>query len=132
MKNKFIQLSFVIVAILFICSSCQQSKSTDSEKTTAVGGDIDRSALHIKKLTRQLYKVLDAHNAKAPDRFEVTASKGGPNVVVVLIDDIGFGVSQAFGESINMPTLDRVAATGLEYNRFHTTALLFDLFKFFL
>ena len=43
--------------------------------------------------------------------------------MVVLIDDIGFGASQAFGGPINMPTLDKLAATGLKYNRFHTTAL---------
>jgi arylsulfatase len=40
---------------------------------------------------------LDARDAKAPPRFEVTAPKGAPNVVIVLIDDIGFGHSSAFG-----------------------------------
>ena len=44
-------------------------------------------------------------------------------MVVVLIDDIGFGASSAFGGPINMPTLEKVAKTGLKYNRFHTTAL---------
>jgi arylsulfatase len=46
-----------------------------------------------------------------------------PNVVVVLIDDIGFGHSSAFGGPIHMPTLERLASNGLKYNRFHTTAL---------
>jgi arylsulfatase A-like enzyme len=44
-------------------------------------------------------------------------------VVVVLIDDIGFGHSSAFGGPIKMPTLERLANNGLKYNRFHTTAL---------
>ena len=51
------------------------------------------------------------------------APKGAPNVVVVLLDDIGFGQSSAFGGPIKMPTLDQLAAEGLRYNNFHTTAL---------
>ena len=43
--------------------------------------------------------------------------------MIVLIDDIGFGHSSAFGGPINMPTLEKLAANGLKYNRFHTTAL---------
>jgi arylsulfatase len=48
---------------------------------------------------------------------------GAPNVLVVLIDDCGFGASSAFGGPINTPTAERLAAGGLKYNRFHTTAL---------
>ncbi len=48
---------------------------------------------------------------------------GAPNVVIILIDDMGFGASSAFGGPINMPTLERVADEGLKYSRFHTTAL---------
>src|SRR5678810_1232056 len=72
---------------------------------------------------RQTYKELDARNAQPPKRWQVTAPEGAPNVVVVLIDDMGFGASSAFGGPINMPTLEKVAKTGLKYNRFHTTAL---------
>ncbi|MGH7427241.1 MAG: sulfatase-like hydrolase/transferase, partial [Candidatus Methylomirabilaceae bacterium] len=61
--------------------------------------------------------------AKAPPRFEVKAPKGAPNVVIVLIDDIGFGHAGTFGGPISMPTLDAIANNGLRYNRFHTTAL---------
>jgi arylsulfatase len=53
----------------------------------------------------------------------VKAPKDAPNVVIVLIDDIGFGHSSAFGGPIQMPTLEKMAANGLKYNRFHTTAL---------
>ena len=49
--------------------------------------------------------------------------EGAPNVVIILIDDMGFGASSAFGGPINMPTLERVANEGLKYTRFHTTAL---------
>src|SRR4029434_5562178 len=86
-------------------------------------GDMDRTVLPIPEPKRQTYKELDARNAKAPARWEVKAPQGAPNIVIVLIDDIGFGSSSAFGGPIKMPTLEKLAATGLKYNRFHTTAL---------
>jgi arylsulfatase A-like enzyme len=46
-----------------------------------------------------------------------------PNVLVILIDDAGFGCSSAFGGPCHTPTAERLAATGLKFNRFHTTAL---------
>ncbi len=50
-------------------------------------------------------------------------SKGAPNIVLILLDDTGFGQYSTFGGGIPSPTLDRLAAEGLRYNRFHTTAL---------
>jgi arylsulfatase A-like enzyme len=49
--------------------------------------------------------------------------KGAPNVLVILIDDTGFGASSAFGGPVNTPTAEKLAAGGLKYTRFHTTAL---------
>ncbi|MBL7847043.1 MAG: arylsulfatase [Cyclobacteriaceae bacterium] len=51
------------------------------------------------------------------------APEGAPNVIVILIDDMGFGVSEAFGGPVSTPTMDKLATNGLKYNRFHTTAL---------
>ena len=48
---------------------------------------------------------------------------GAPNVLIVLLDDVGFGASSAFGGPCATPTAERLAASGLKYNRFHTTAL---------
>jgi arylsulfatase A-like enzyme len=48
---------------------------------------------------------------------------GAPNVLIILIDDAGFGSSSAFGGPCNTPSFDRLAADGLKYTRFHTTAL---------
>ncbi|NJK37277.1 MAG: arylsulfatase [Oscillatoriales cyanobacterium RM1_1_9] len=53
----------------------------------------------------------------------VEAEADAPNVLLVLIDDAGFGASSTFGGSIATPVLDRLAENGLRYNRFHTTAL---------
>ncbi len=91
--------------------------------TTVSAQQIDRTVLPVKEPTYPESTVLDARDAKPPPRFEVKAPPSAPNVVIVLLDDVGFAASSAFGGPINMPTLDKLAATGLRYNRFHTTAL---------
>jgi arylsulfatase len=48
---------------------------------------------------------------------------GAPNVIVILLDDVGFGQTSTFGGSIPTPQIDRLAAQGIKYNRFHTTAI---------
>ncbi len=53
----------------------------------------------------------------------VPAPKGAPNILLVMTDDGGFGASSTFGDAIPTPTFDKLAARGLKYNRFHTTAL---------
>jgi len=53
----------------------------------------------------------------------VAAPKGAPNVLLILIDDTGFGQFSTFGGGVPSPTMDKLAADGLRYNRFHTTAL---------
>jgi arylsulfatase A-like enzyme len=85
--------------------------------------EFDRSVLPIKEPVRKTYTELDVRNATAPARFNITAPKGAPNVVVILIDDMGFGVSEAFGGPVTTPSMDKLADNGLKYNRFHTTAL---------
>jgi arylsulfatase A-like enzyme len=71
---------------------------------------------------------LTTYDAKDPDTKyppieRLLPPKGAPNVLVVLIDDVGFGASSAFGGPCHTPTAERLAANGLRYNRFHTTAL---------
>src|SRR5512132_4433579 len=71
---------------------------------------------------------LVTYDAKDPDTSfppiePLRPPAGAPNVLVVLIDDTGFGASSAFGGPVNTPTAERLAAQGLKYNRFHTTAL---------
>jgi arylsulfatase A-like enzyme len=66
---------------------------------------------------------LSAKDSKSDFPQPVEAPKGAPNIVVVILDDVGFGASRAFGGPINTPTLDRLAQRGLRYTQFHTTAL---------
>ena len=62
-------------------------------------------------------------NSKDSEPFfppAVTAPEGAPNVLLVMLDDVGFGATSAFGGIIERPRLDALAAEGLRYNRFHT------------
>lgn len=119
---KHISILFLLALILNGCQPPQDKGSANETATTGSDG-LDRTVLPIKEPTYPENTELDARNAKAPPRFEVKAPDKAPNVVIVLIDDIGFGHSSAFGGPINMPTLEKLAANGLKYNRFHTTAL---------
>ena len=92
--------------------------------TAAVADDgLDRTNLPIQAPVRPPVTELDARKAKAPAPFKIDAPKGAPNVVIVLIDDIGFGTANCFGGPIATPTLDKLSKGGLRYNQFHTTAL---------
>jgi len=110
----------ILLAGIILCSCVQ--KKADQPVIISEDG-MDRSILPIREPIRPTYKELDVRNATAPPRFEVKAPEGAPNVVVILIDDMGFGVSEAFGGPVTTPTMDNLAANGLKYNRFHTTAL---------
>jgi arylsulfatase len=84
---------------------------------------LDRTHLPIPEPAVPPITELDARKATPPPRFEVKAPANAPNVLIVLIDDMGFGQSSAFGGPVHMPTVERLASNGLRYNHFHTTAL---------
>src|SRR5262249_17048783 len=65
----------------------------------------------------------DARTASAPQQPMLHAPEGVPNVVIVLLSDMGSGIPSAFGGCVDMPTTDRLAKNGLRYNHMHTTAL---------
>ena len=76
----------------------------------------------------QIHHGLTTYDAKDQDTTfppirQVMPPEGAPNVVIVLLDDAGFGSSSAFGGPCETPTFERLAASGLRYDRFHTTAL---------
>jgi arylsulfatase len=71
---------------------------------------------------------LTTYDAKDPDANfppiePLRPPKGAPNVLIVLLDDVGFGASSAFGGPCHTPVAERLAANGLKYTRFHTAAL---------
>src|SRR3982750_3945417 len=58
-----------------------------------------------------------------PKISQLRPPKGAPNVLIILIDDVGYGSSSAFGGPCQTPNAEKLAAGGLRYRRFHTTAL---------
>ena len=84
-----------------------------------------RSRLPMPNTIRQDFVNFDAKSpdTKFPPIEQLRPPKGAPNVLIVLIDDAGFGASSAFGGPCQTPTLEHLAKEGLKYTRFHTTAL---------
>ncbi|MFN5066239.1 MAG: arylsulfatase [Aphanizomenon sp.] len=84
-----------------------------------------RDILPIPDITPPGLTTFDAKDpdTKYPPIVPLRPPEGAPNVLIVLLDDVGFGASSAFGGPINTLTAERLAANGLLYNRFHTTAL---------
>ena len=86
---------------------------------------MDRTALPIPDPEQEAPTVLDARDPAATFApiEPLRPPAGAPNVLIVLIDDCGFGAASAFGGPCATPAAERLAAAGLKFNRFHTTAL---------
>ena len=120
MKTKIIYL-ILLSGILLSCNN-----SSNEQSITALSQDerkIDRTILPIEPLALAKVTVMDARDAEKPEPFAVKAPDGAPNVVVILIDDIGYGATAPFGGAINTPTFEKLASNGLKFNRFHSTSL---------
>jgi arylsulfatase A-like enzyme len=90
--------------------------------------DNGHDARQVLPIPDRAYGGTITYDAKDPDTSfpaiePLRPPKGAPNILVVLLDDTGFGASSAFGGPVDTPTAERLAAGGLKYNRFHTTAL---------
>jgi len=116
MKNVIFLCALLVIFSCFF--GCEQKAITESDS-----GVPDRTILPLKEPTPPTYTELDVRNAKAPPRFEVKAPEGAPNVVIVLIDDLGFAGTSKFGGPISTPTFDKMASQGVYYNNFHTTSV---------
>jgi arylsulfatase A-like enzyme len=86
---------------------------------------VDRTTLPIRRppfegVTR---KTLEGSEPDWNQAAQVTPPEGAPNVLIVLIDDAGFGNPSTFGGPIDTPNYTRMAEQGLRYNRFHVTAV---------
>src|SRR5881628_3433332 len=88
----------------------------------------DRHARTMLPIPDRAAPGLTTYDAKDPDTAfppiaPLLPPEGAPNVLIVLLDDVGFAASSAFGGPCATPTAERLAGGGLKYNRFHTTAL---------
>jgi arylsulfatase len=105
-----------------LTTAIAQEKKATSAEPPANGGTpsvLPRPDFHFPGSVGRTY--LDSDPPQFPQ--PVQAPKGAPNVVLILIDDVGFGQFSTFGGGVPSPTMDKLAAEGLRYNRFHTTAL---------
>jgi arylsulfatase len=84
---------------------------------------LDRTVLPIPEPKPALIPELDIRKATAPPHFQVKAPEGAPNVLLVIVDDIGFSGTSTFGGPVGTPTFEQIAREGLYYNNFHTTAV---------
>jgi arylsulfatase A-like enzyme len=110
-----------LAALMSCCLSLKVFVSPALAETSDV--KLDRTVLPIPEPNYPHSTVLDARDTKPPPHFEVKAPAGAPNVLIVLVDDMGFGMPSAFGGPVRMPSADRLSAEGLRFNQFHTTAL---------
>jgi arylsulfatase len=116
-RFRFVLLGFAAAAVVVAGGAAR------SAAAPASSNDLDRTVLPIPEPKPTTITEIDARKATPPPRFEVKPPKGAPNVVIVLLDDIGFGHSSAFGGPVQMPTAEKLASEGLRFNRFHTTSL---------
>jgi Sulfatase len=92
---------------------------------TNSNNDMTRTILSIPDITHVELTTFDARDpdTKYPPIEPLRPPKGAPNVLVILLDEVGFGASSAFGGPCQTPNIDRLAASGLKYTRFHTMSL---------
>jgi len=120
MKNPLLKYFILIGFIAFI--ACETKTQEPAADTSAQVG-IDRTVLPIKQPPVPTFTQLEIKDATPPPRFEVKAPGGAPNVILVLVDDLGFAGTSQFGGPVSTPTFDRIASEGIYYNNFHTTAV---------
>ena len=86
---------------------------------------LPRSILPMPDLVQHGLTTYDAKDpdTKYPPIRVLRPPEGAPNILVILLDDLGFGASSAFGGPCDAPSFEKLAAGGLRYNRFHNTAL---------
>jgi arylsulfatase A-like enzyme len=113
----FCMVLAVLLGAAWGCKS--EAPSTAPDAATSV----DRTVLPLAEPSHPAITELDVRKATAPPLFQVKAPQGAPNVIVILLDNLGFGATKPFGGVINMPTLERLAKNGLIYTNFHTAPL---------
>lgn len=94
MNTYFKQPSAFFLGIFLILISCNQQQATTEKSEPVPTGAIDRTVLPIHEPDAALFTELNVKNTTSPPRFEVKAPENAPNVVIILLDDMGFGVPE--------------------------------------
>jgi arylsulfatase A-like enzyme len=112
--------TLVLAVVLLAPCGC---KSEAPSTAPGAGASVNRTVLPLSEPNYPAITELDVRKAAAPPLFQVKAPQGAPNVIVILLDNLGFGATKPFGGAINMPTLEGLAKNGLIYVNFHTAPL---------
>jgi len=113
MKRTFSHALVILVGCLLIAASCQaqqtepKAQSADDPRMAGFKGKIDKTYA----------------NSKEDWPMRPKAPAGAPNVLIILLDDVGFAQVGAYGSLIATPNIDKLAAGGLTYTNFHSPAL---------
>jgi len=104
----------ITLALLYALTGCDQSSSPQHASVSVVAGNAAEFKGDIK----------DSIRSSTPDfLMDPKASEGAPNIVVILVDDLGFADIAPYGSEIATPNLEKLAASGLRYNNFTVTAM---------
>lgn len=111
---------FLIYLLTLAFTSCNQKAQEQKQVTPPT----DRTYLPVPNPEKPTFTELDVRDTEKPEGFAgVSAPEGAPNVVLILVDDIGYGASSAFGGPIRMPHVEKFSNESVRFNHFHTTAL---------
>ena len=122
-KLRKIQYTFVLIIFLLTGMVFLQSCTSKEDRQQTTSDTLDRTVLPIKEPIPPTSSELDVRNVKVPPQFKVKAPEGAPNVIIVLVDDLGFAGTSTFGGPVPTPTFDKISSEGIHYNNFHTTAV---------
>ncbi len=113
----------LIPVLGFVLGAALLSPASAADQGTPDLKTLDRTVLPIPDPIYPPSTVLDVRDATPPPHFAVKAPAGAPNVLLVLVDDLGFAGTSTFGGPVGTPTFEQIANAGLHYNNFHTTAV---------
>jgi arylsulfatase len=111
---------FGIALCLSLCLQTSAARGDEPPSPAGVSGEVLPFAPAPSASTAGLTMKDSVHRKRVEPR---RLSEGAPNVVIILMDDLGPGTPETFGGEIRTPTLDRVARAGVTFNRFHSTAM---------
>lgn len=128
LHNPFlILLAIVAVGMMISCNNNKSSDSSPATNAVTESGAVDQRRL-ILPYTGADYKgkVDSTYQTSTPDfgpALPLEAPTGAPNIIVIMLDDVGYGQTQPYGGIIETPNIQRLANDGIVYTNFHTTAL---------
>lgn len=118
LKRSGLIFSLIVFLITQSCNTRQEQTGASPDSSASSGNSLPLPDPGFKG---KIEPTIEGSQASYPQ--PLTAKPGSPNVLIILLDDVGFGQTSTFGGPVETPTLERLSKGGLRYNRFHTTAL---------